>query len=85
MSSESFHAVSYLDVFGLQHHARGPGEPAGLGKGLYNSQIPSGEAQRGPIDARAPTRGGGTIPARAGEAQVGIRAKDEPGQLRQGP
>ncbi|XP_038361361.1 uncharacterized protein LOC119871768 isoform X9 [Canis lupus familiaris] len=28
---------------------------------------------------------GGTIPARAGEAQEGIRAKDEPGQPRQGP
>ena len=26
-----------------------------------------------------------TIPARAGEVQVGIRAKDEPGQPRQGP
>ena len=28
---------------------------------------------------------GGTVPARAGEAQEGIRAKDEPGQPRQGP
>ena len=33
VSSEGFHSVSSLDVFALQHQARGPGDPAGLGKG----------------------------------------------------
>ena len=33
VSSEGYHVVSSLDIFGLQHQARGTGDTAGLGKG----------------------------------------------------
>ena len=48
VSSEGSHAPSFLDVFGLQHDAGGPGDPAGLAKGQYRGPVPSGEAQKGP-------------------------------------
>ena len=48
VSSEGFHVPSFLDVFGLQHHAGGLGEPTGLVKGGYRGPVPSGEAQKGP-------------------------------------
>ena len=48
VSLEGFHAPSFLDVFGLQHHAGGLGEPTGLVKGGYRGPVPSGEAQKGP-------------------------------------
>ncbi|XP_048962267.1 bromodomain-containing protein 4-like [Canis lupus dingo] len=46
------HAPSFLDVFGLQHDAGGPGGPAGLAKGQYRGPVPSGAPSRvsaGPV------------------------------------
>ncbi|XP_038515095.1 uncharacterized protein LOC102151858 isoform X1 [Canis lupus familiaris] len=52
VSSEGSHAPSFLDVFGLQHDAGGPGDPAGLAKGQYGGSVPSGAPSRvsaGPV------------------------------------
>ncbi|XP_038361354.1 uncharacterized protein LOC119871768 isoform X8 [Canis lupus familiaris] len=52
VSSEGSHAPSFLDVFGLQHDAGGPGDTAGLAKGQYRGPAPSGAPSRvsaGPV------------------------------------
>ncbi|XP_038424025.1 uncharacterized protein LOC119864795 isoform X4 [Canis lupus familiaris] len=59
VSSEGSHAPSFLDVFGLQHDAGGPGDPADLAKGQYRGPVPSGLSAVSPLDTPHPSRGGG--------------------------